>query len=162
MNVQQLVTFIALFLQSLALAVLVGYSLLLALVYLPTFERELPGGAVGTLIVEVSARARPWLQAALLTFVASGFAPALAGVPSAGFGGAGPNLAITVIRQLLMIALVRFAGTIGAGPRSLFAEVARAGGFRFTPAPAEFTRLVAGGQAALGCGVLVFTVIGWA
>lgn len=62
----------SLWLHSLATAILIGYFLLLSLVYLPFLSEQLSGVELGAALDDVARRARPWLGVSLLAFMVSG------------------------------------------------------------------------------------------
>ncbi len=96
-------------LHTLATTVLVGYYFLLSLVYLPTYESQLKGAALGSLMEAISARMRPYFGGSVLVFIITGTYLMLIDQDYQGIGNfSNPWSVLIVVKHvvvLLMIAL---------------------------------------------------------
>jgi uncharacterized membrane protein len=115
----------SLLLHSLATILLIGYYLLLCLIYLPAITAK-AGETVGVVLCDISKRSRPWLYASLLTFAATGIYLMLVNPDYHGIGNFNNPWAILMLVKHIIImgmlaigfwfnAILRVGPQMGAG-----------------------------------------------
>ncbi len=139
-------------LHTLATVIMIGHYVLLSLVYLPAFESQIQGVALGKLFEAISARMRPFFGGSLLIFIVTGVYLMFVNENYLGFGDFG-NLwgILIVVKHVLAIAFIAF------GIYSERAFVERLGEAK--PEALNRLRLALGTMAALGVAVLLLTAI---
>ena len=96
-------------LHALATVVLIGYYVLLSLVFLPVFSQDLEVQAFGTVLGSVSSKARLWIFAAIGIFIITGIYLMLIDKNYLGIGNFGNTWSVVVVIKhglvLVMIVL---------------------------------------------------------
>jgi uncharacterized membrane protein len=117
-------------LHALATVILVGHYLLLGMVYLPVFEQQLSGAALGGMLERLSGRLRPFMGGSLLIFIITGTHLMLIDQNYLGFGDFGNLWGVLIVVKhvlvLVMAALAIYAERVlvgrlssGTGPAAL-------------------------------------------
>jgi uncharacterized membrane protein len=98
---------ISTWLHTLATVVLVGYYVLLSLVYLPVFSQHLDGQTFGTVLGSVSGKVRLWIFAAIGIFIITGIYLMLIDTNYLGFANFGNTWAVAItVKHLLVLVMI--------------------------------------------------------
>ncbi len=98
---------LSLWLHNLATVVMIGYYLLLSLVYLPYLNQEFSGVMVGMALEKISAHIRPWLGASLLVFIITGLYLMLGNEQYLGFGDFGNAWSVLMlVKHVLVLVMI--------------------------------------------------------
>jgi uncharacterized membrane protein len=145
----------SLWLHALATVVLLGYYLLLSLVYLPYLSQEFSGVALGAALDGISQRIRPWLGASLLVFLVSGVYLMFGDANYLGFGRFGNSWSVLMlVKHVLVLAMVGLWAWLSAMLRRGMRVAAKAP----QPQLASLGRIRLIVHATSACGVLVLLV----
>ncbi len=98
---------LSVWLHGLATVVLIGYFLVLSLVYLPYLRTQLSDLEIGTVLDGVTQRVRPWLWASLLVFVVTGAFLMFGNANYLGVGRFGNTWSVLMlVKHALVLAIV--------------------------------------------------------
>ncbi len=98
---------LSLWLHALATVILIGYYMLLSLVYLPYLSKEFRGAALGAALDAISERVRPWLSVSLLVFLVTGVYLTLGDAYYLGFGDFGNAWSVLMlVKHVIVLAMI--------------------------------------------------------
>lgn len=144
-----LLTTAALWFHTMATITLIGYYLLMTLVYLPVFNRRFSGKALIDLLVEINGAVRQRLYAALGMFAITGVYLTATNESYKGFGNfSNPWLMLMLVKHILILVMI--------GLVILFDNSARAGNERL---PQRLNLL---SRALSVCGIVVILLTAFA
>jgi uncharacterized membrane protein len=106
----QMMIALSIWLHSLATVILIGHYLLLALIYLPAFEKKQANPVSGMILSEISKCNRVWMYTSLGVFIVTGIYLMLANLNYLGVGDFSNIWSI-----LMLVKHVLIVGMLGAG-----------------------------------------------
>lgn len=106
----QILIMLSYWLHSLVTAVLIGYYLLLVLIYLPAFKNNQANPMSGTLLSETSNRSRGWLYGSFGIFIITGIYLMLVDPNYLGLGNFGNTWSILMLVKHIVIVGMLIAG----------------------------------------------------
>jgi uncharacterized membrane protein len=94
-------------LHSLGTAVLIGYYLLLSLIYLPAFKHNQANPVSGTILSEISNRSRWWLYGSFVVFLLTGIYLMLENSNYLGLGNFGnPWSVLMLVKHIIIVGML--------------------------------------------------------
>jgi len=139
-------------LHTLATVIMIGHYVLLSLVYLPVFERQIQGEALGRLFEALSARMRPFFGGSMLIFIVTGIYLMFVNESYLGLGDFGNRWSILMVAKHVLV--VVFLGLGIYSERAFVERLGEAG-----PTALNRLRLALGAMTILGVAVLLLTAM---